>query len=197
MTTPPTEMVSRRQLFKRAWGYAVNHATDIIAAQAARMMTARYLRPPGALPEPEFLSACIHCEACVTVCPHFAISMLPPETEGAAARTPVITPQRQPCMMCDDLPCVRVCEPNALVRGEEGKTPSIGTAGVDASRCWSAQGQDCSYCRDECLRHSGAIDLTPGAPPEIDERLCDGCGKCEYICPVPDKAAIVVVPGER
>ncbi len=186
-------IVSRRQFFKKALGYTAKHATDAISARANRMAPAKYLRPPGALPEPLFLLTCTRCEECVAACPHYAISMLPPEHK-AAASTPVITPQRQPCMMCEDFPCISVCGPKAIVLNEKNKKPVIGSVKVDPSRCWSALGQDCNYCKDECLRHASAISLTHGSPPEINYDLCDGCGRCEYICPVPNKAAIVVVP---
>lgn len=44
----------------------------------------------------------------------------------------------------------------------------------------------CFSCVDRC--ESGAIKLIPGAGVRINQRLCTGCGTCEYICPVTPKA---------
>ncbi len=188
---------SRRQFFREAVRYSADKAVEIVTDKAG-IVRESYLRPPGALPESVFLTVCTCCEACVAACPHNAISLFHPHPEnGIASGTPVITPARQPCMMCDGFPCITACVPKALIIKENQKKPVLGIAKMSPERCWSALGQECSYCQDECRRHLQAVSVTRGFPPEIDPNLCDGCGRCEYICPVPVKAAIFVLPGKK
>lgn len=72
------------------------------------------LRPPGALPEEEFLAACIKCGQCVQVCPVYAIE-LADVGDGFGLGTPHITPRKQACdFSCDALSCVLACPTGAL-----------------------------------------------------------------------------------
>jgi len=207
------EPLSRRQFLSGGVGRALHEGARAVADRVAPEM---YVRPPGALPEAELLTACTRCGDCVPACPHGAVTLLDTNA-GLAAGTPVITPRVSPCLMCDGFPCVTACEPMALLIGAgtlEPRNPGtpevlvgeagdevrafdripIGVAEVDAGRCWSAQGQVCDYCAGECNRHVRAIVLEPGAPPRVDGSRCDGCGRCEYICPVTGQAAITVSP---
>ncbi len=182
--------VGIRRALQGATNAAAN-AAGITEERPDPVAPAEPLRPPGALPAAEFLTACTRCGECVPVCPPNALSLLPADA-GPTAGTPVVTPTRQPCLMCTETPCITACEPRALVR--EGSIPAIGRAEVDTSRCWSAQGQDCDYCARDCRRHVAAITLERGQVPVVNAKRCDGCGLCEYICPVPGGAAIRVIP---
>lgn len=72
------------------------------------------LRPPGALPEKDFLAACIKCGQCVQVCPVEAIK-LADMGDGAGVGTPWIDPRKQACdFSCDGLQCVLACPTGAL-----------------------------------------------------------------------------------
>jgi len=185
--------ISRRGFLTRGIRHAFDAAIDAARAQTERVAPPVHLRPPGAAAEPLFLALCTRCGDCVPACPDGAIRLLP-SSAGAAAASPVLTPRRQPCRMCHDAPCIAACAPAALVRGTAEALPAVGTALVDAERCWSALGQECDYCARECRRHVDAIALRPRAAPEIDSERCDGCGRCEYICPVQGASAIKVVP---
>ncbi len=182
---------SRRDFLTGSFRRALSGAAEAAQSRLERLAPTRYLRPPGARSEAEFLVACTRCGDCVPVCPPGALSLLPPSA-GVAAETPVITPVNQPCLMCSETQCITACEPRALVR--DGPIPAIGCAEVDATRCWSAQGQDCDYCARDCRRHVDAIALERGGTPTVDKDRCDGCGLCEYICPVAGKPAITVIP---
>lgn len=71
------------------------------------------IRPPGALAEQEFLSACVRCGLCVEACPYDTLK-LARWFEGAATGTPYFTARTIPCEMCDDIPCVKVCPSGSL-----------------------------------------------------------------------------------
>lgn len=72
------------------------------------------VRPPGALQEHEFLSACIKCGQCVQVCPVNAIKLADMD-EGFGIGAPYIDTRKQACdFSCDGLQCVLACPTGAL-----------------------------------------------------------------------------------
>lgn len=72
------------------------------------------LRPPGALTEQKFLSACIKCGQCVQVCPVKAIE-LADIGDGVGIGVPYINSRDQACdFSCDGLQCVLACPTGAL-----------------------------------------------------------------------------------
>ncbi len=75
---------------------------------------AKRLRPPGALVEKKFLSACIKCGQCVQVCPVNAIELAELD-EGVGVGVPYIDARAQACdFSCDGLQCVLACPTGAL-----------------------------------------------------------------------------------
>ncbi|MDG2212338.1 MAG: 4Fe-4S dicluster domain-containing protein [Verrucomicrobiota bacterium] len=60
----------------------------------------RYLRPPGALAEKEFLNACIGCGQCANVCPNKCIQFVSLEKGLDQLATPVIIARSQGCILC-------------------------------------------------------------------------------------------------
>ncbi len=148
------------------------------------------LRPPGALAEPDFLQACTRCGECIEACPHDAIRSATHRLR-AAAGTPVVEPQRAPCLLCEDFPCVASCEPRAL-RGDA--LAVLGVARVQALDCLNRLGSPCSVCVERCPV-PGAIAFA-GDVPEVEESLCTGCGQCQHACPAPQNA-ILMLPSTR
>lgn len=49
-----------------------------------------------------------------------------------------------------------------------------------------AKNSGCFACMERC--EPGAIKLIPGVGVRINPQLCNGCGMCEYVCPVTPKA---------
>jgi polyferredoxin len=145
------------------------------------------IRPPGALPEEQFLRTCIACQECVRVCP--TSGLRPAFLEGglAAIGTPRLVPRQGGCALnpsCPDL-CAQVCPTGALqeIRPDQLK---LGLASVDHSLClaWD-QGARCLVCVEACLVkaariYQGRIVINP--------QLCTGCGRCECGCPVAGSA---------
>lgn len=147
------------------------------------------LRPPGAVAEPAFLKGCTRCGACISACPHDAIITAPPRMR-AAAGTPMIEPRNQPCLLCEDMPCIAACEPQVLCAPAEGEAlPPMGVAWIGILDCLAHQGSFCSTCVERCPV-SGAIEVNAGRP-RIVESQCVGCGLCQYVCPAPNPAPII------
>lgn len=65
-------------------------------------------------------------------------------------------------------------------------TPDIHKVATADNRNCLAKNCGCFSCVDRC--EAEAIMLIPGTGIRINEELCNGCGTCEYICPVTPKA---------
>ena len=150
------------------------------------------LRPPGAIEESDFLSTCLRCGACVDVCPADAISLLP-EGNGTATGTPMIDPDRSPCVICEGLQCTNVCQSGALVKLTDPRMIDMGIAQVYEPLCIRSQGEPCTECIDLCPVGSDAIRLSAAGMPEVLSAGCVGCGVCQFHCPTSPKA-ITIVP---
>lgn len=200
--------VSRRQ-------FIVNSAQSVCAAGIATSLVGAYacqasssapqaLRPPGALPEPDFLSACARCGLCVQACPYDTLK-LASWTDTAANGTPFFDARDTPCEMCDDIPCVPACPTGAL----DHQLTNIDQAKmgiaviVDRSTCLNINGLRCDICYNVCPVRDKAITLEKRQNPRIDYHAilepvvhadaCTGCGKCEHAC-VTEQASIKVLP---
>lgn len=145
------------------------------------------LRPPGAVDEQTFLAECTRCNECITACPHDAIVHAPPRFRQAAG-TPMIDPDRQPCLMCDDFPCIDACEPDVL---SHLLPKTMGTARIVNQTCLAHQGTTCTACHEQCPV-PGAFDLSSPGKPRINESDCTGCGVCRYVCPSPENAVLLM-----
>lgn len=151
------------------------------------------LRPPGALPEAEFLATCTRCMECLAACPHGAIRPASPRFRGSAG-TPMVSPYDAPCRMCPDTPCITACKPRALARDPQAGLPSMGLATLLKHNCLAHQGTTCTTCVERCPV-PGALRLTSGKPG-VDPSLCTGCGVCQHVCPAPANA-ILLMPSRR
>ena len=171
------------------------------------------LRPPGALPEEDFLKTCIKCGLCVEACPYDTLNLAKPGDNNPIG-TPFFTPKDVPCYMCEDIPCVPVCPTGALdtasVQSEHSgvmewdiKKIDIGTAVVDVKSCIAFWGIQCDACYRACPLLDEAIYLQyekndrtgkhAFLKPVVNSDVCTGCGLCERAC-VTEKPAIFVQP---
>jgi ferredoxin-type protein NapG len=165
---------------------AASEPVSSSAATAARRRTIPVLRPPGAIDEESFLAGCTRCKQCIEVCPHNAITLAPDRLREAAL-TPMIDPDRQPCMMCEDFPCITTCEPGVLTQ----LVPKMmGTAKVTEHLCLAHHSTTCTVCSERCPVQ-GAISVCDGKPT-INETVCTGCGVCRYVCPAPENAILLM-----
>ena len=139
-------------------------------------------RPPHAVPESQFVVGCTKCDACIQACPPHAIFRAP-DSEGLLAGLPIIDAGSQPCIMCEDTPCVPVCEPGVLTFDAP---IAMGIAKIDSIACLAFQGTICTVCVERCPVED-AITMEAGHP-KIDSDICTACGVCLYVCPAPGNA---------
>ena len=156
------------------------------------------LRPPGALPEDDFLATCVRCGQCAKACPTHCLQPSTFETGAAGFMSPIARMRLGPCdQNCNA--CGQVCPTDAIrtLHFEEKKFAKIGNAVIEPSRCvvWE-QGRPCLVCDEHCTY--GAIywqEIADGSRrPFINENRCNGCGQCEHACPVDGVAAIRIFP---
>lgn len=170
------------------------------------------VRPPGSVPEPEFLDLCIRCGECFKVCPGPVLHPAGLEYGLESLWTPVAHPEHAGCHQDCNF-CTQVCPTGAiqpldlLVKRET----HMGLAVVNTQTCLPFREddrEDCDLCFRECEQAGyHAIEMKPLQLPvdreelerqgfsdfEIDEMStilapvvaadkCVGCGICTYRC---------------
>ena len=147
-----------------------------------RVVSQRYMRPPGALEEIGFIAACTRCGDCLPVCPVAAIIKVP-TSGGLAAGTPMIEPSIQPCIVCSDMPCVAACPTEALTMPDRGwQEQRMATLELDSQRCIAFDGTECGVCAEACPIGEKALALDEEGRPVIHVEGCVGCGVCVRAC---------------
>lgn len=167
-----------------------------------------FLRPPGALAEPDFSARCIRCQACLTACPTRIIQPISIADSLPHVSTPTLVFSRAYCTFCESEQgrrprCAAACPTGALASPTD--QPRIdGVAEVSKTACVAWDWKGCTVCVDECPRD--AISLDEKRRPIVDGSICDGCGLCELVCPSAslrsysdhsESKGVVVVPRER
>ncbi len=172
----------------------------------------RLVRPPGSMPEADFLARCIRCGQCMRVCPNNALHPTLLESGLEGVWSPILIARIGYCEPTCTL-CGQVCPTGAIQElslkekvGSDDIPPNrIGTAFIDHGRClpWS-MATPCIVCEEWCPTPVKAVYLKDVTvyrrdgkavavkQPYVDPALCTGCGACEYACPVADRPAIYI-----
>ena len=228
--TPPGEMetpIGRRGVLSAPVGGAAAIAGGAAAAGATRTWGAnlddplapRLVRPPGSVPEQEFLQMCIRCGECFKVCPNNVLQPEGFEQGFEGLWTPKVVADWAGCESSCNA-CGQVC-PTGAIRAlplPEKKVARMGLAIIDNVACLPFAGREaCDLCVQECNAAGyEAIEYTqvgtavdddgqpiPGTgflAPVVIEDKCVGCGLCQTRCyginvkekKLLDKSAIVV-----
>jgi polyferredoxin/ferredoxin len=176
---------------RRAWG----------AVTTARP---KVLRPPGALPEAEFVQRCVRCGNCMKVCLTHVLQPAVWESGAEGVWTPRLAPELGYCEYQCNL-CGQVCPTGAIrpLGVEEKKRFRIGLAVIRKDLCKPyATDEECLVCEEHCPIYDKAIKMVDHRDkhgrlvrrPVIVPALCNGCAICVNKCPVRPVRAIEVRP---
>ncbi|MDH5436131.1 MAG: ferredoxin-type protein NapG [Gammaproteobacteria bacterium] len=209
VTTKSQTLANRRRFFRdvaKGIGGAVLVGFGLsLYARHAKSLPTYAVRPPGALDEELFASACIRCGLCVRDCPYEDVLRLAPLEDEVTAGTPYFVAREAGCEMCEDIPCVKACPTGALDKSlTEIESAKMGLAVlVDQETCLNFQGLRCDVCYRVCpvidkaitleIHHNKRTGHHAFFIPTVHSDACTGCGKCEETC-VLEEAAIKVFP---
>jgi polyferredoxin len=155
--------LSRRQFVVSAISGAFVIPTLRIGGHLAANWNPARVRPPGALPEEEFLSRCIKCGQCMRICPTNVIQAAGLEGGLEGLWTPVLNFRigtsgcQFNCIACGNLCPTAAIRPISLDERLGKKSFAnqgpirIGTAFIDRGRClpW-AMDRPCIVCQENC-----------------------------------------------
>ena len=151
------------------------------------------IRPPGALPEMEFLARCSRCGECLKVCPTYVIQSQGLEQGLLGAFAPKMEMRLsgcdQECKICGE-----ICATGAIRKLDldEKKYAKLGTAEIDQAKCLVyAWDKVCQICDEICPYNAIIFKRQNGKRvPVVVPSRCNGCGWCEAVCPVIGASAI-------
>jgi ferredoxin len=175
--------------------------TKAFGAHLDKAGSLRPVRPPGSVPEPEFLALCIRCGECFRACPNDVLQPLGFEQGLEGLWTPHVVADWSGCeTSCNN--CGQVC-PTGAIRAmpiDEKRVTRMGLAVVDRQTCLPyALREACQLCVDECvtagyraiefMRVGTQVD-DAGQPiedsgflaPVVLADRCVGCGLCQTRC---------------
>jgi len=168
----------------------------IIFSPYARNVENR-LRPPGAVPEKDFLALCIKCGQCLQVCPYHSIK-LSDITMGHGVGTPYIDPVERGCYACNAVPCVLACPSGALDHScEKAEDIHMGVAVLEfPDQCLAMNN---TPVPDDYLEPMKEFTESVRNVTELELQLLDrmsgyegkACTLCADICPIPNPLSAI------
>ena len=190
----PVEVSRRGFLYSVTGGLSLAFLVD--RTPFTRLQGKRQLiRPPGAIPETEFMRTCVRCAECMKSCPTNTLQPCLWESGLAGLWTPKMDLRFAACEQNCNV-CGKVC-PTQAIRSlslEEKTHAKVGTALLNRDLClvW-AQDKLCLICDEICPYNAIVFRTVEGyRRPVVIASRCNGCGFCEQRCPVQGESAIIV-----
>ncbi len=208
---PPTEetAIGRRGFLSLATGSAAAVAggvgltgiTKVFGANLDDPNAFRPVRPPGSVPEKEFLEMCIRCGECFKACPNNVLQAEGFQQGLEGLWSPIVVADWAGCESSCNA-CGQVC-PTGAIRAlplAEKKVARMGLAIVNETTCLPFDGrEECDLCVQECnaagyfaieFTQAGTevddngepIDGTGYRAPVVLADKCVGCGLCQTRC---------------
>lgn len=153
--------------------------------------------PPGGVSLDNFTNLCLGCHACVARCPSQVLQPSITEYGLTGLFMPYLDPGTAFCEpKC--IECGQVC-PTDAISGfslEKKKQMQLGVVKFIRDNCIVVlQKTDCGACSEHCptkavfMVKEGKVRV-----PRVNEKICLGCGACEFVCPSKPNKAIYVKP---
>lgn len=189
--------MDRREFFRAGFKKVTKTVVEEIDARVEKKAR-RYIRPPYAISEVEFLLACTRCDDCIEACPHDVLFGLSAKLGADVVGTPAMGLLKKGCHLCEDWPCVSACTTGALrfpdtsnkdPEHEEDSTPPLprlARVSINETTCLPYSGPECGACVPDCPV-PGALIVNQDKP-SIVPALCVGCGLCREACILDEKA---------
>ena len=203
---PPTNEtpIGRRGFLSLATGTTAAIAGGIGLATGTRVFGGQPdelpVRPPGSVPEPQFLDMCIRCGECFKACPNNVLQVTGFEHGLESLWTPKVVADWAGCESSCNA-CGQVC-PTGAIRAlpmEEKRHARMGLAIINESTCLPFHGEACQLCVDECTaagydalefvavgtevdEFGQPIEGTGELAPLLIPDRCVGCGLCQTRC---------------
>ncbi len=206
---PPTHetALGRRGFLSASVGTASSVFGGLFAATGTKAFGAnldgdgpRPVRPPGSVPEAEFLQMCIRCGECFQACPSDVLQPLGFQQGLEGLWTPHVVADWAGCASSCNA-CGQVC-PTGAIRAlplEEKRHARMGLAIINESTCLPFNGEACQLCVDECTAAGydalefvavgtevdelgQPIEGTGELAPLLIPEKCVGCGLCQTRC---------------
>jgi polyferredoxin len=132
--TKSIDFPRRKWIFSAVLGLSIVPLFSLSAS--AKRPSGKLIRPPGALPEPQFLAACVKCGECMKVCPTNGLQPASNQAGPEGLWTPVLVPQIGYCEYYCSL-CTQVCPTGAIkeLKINEKAKVRIGSAWINKNRC--------------------------------------------------------------
>ena len=161
----------------------------------------RPIRPPGSVPEQQFLQMCIRCGECFKACPNNVLQPLGFQQGLEGLWTPQVVADWAGCESSCNA-CGQVC-PTGAIRAlplEEKRHARMGLAILNETTCLPfANREACQLCVDECNAagyeaieftqvhtktddNGNPIEGTGFLAPVVLPGKCVGCGLCQTRC---------------
>lgn len=206
---PPTNetALGRRGFLSASVGTASGVLGGLFAATGTKSFGAnldgdgaRPVRPPGSVPEAEFLQMCIRCGECFQSCPSDVLQPLGFQQGLEGLWTPHVVADWAGCASSCNA-CGQVC-PTGAIRAlplDEKRQARMGLAIINESTCLPFNGEACQLCVDECTAAGydalefiavgtevdelgQPIEGTGELAPLLIPEKCVGCGLCQTRC---------------